>query len=232
MRELKIDYRHIAQKMAQSASTDDIIPENLPGIDIAHGLQRMGDNEVLYKKLLVQFYEHYGDSARLISNYLEQGKSEQARQLSHTVKGISGNLAIHEVYRLAMALEMKLRSGDVEKAKPLAEQFETALEQVTEGLHNLYRKAQVDRTDTNVSCEENISCEIVFSKVKHQFDELGAFLQENNLESERCLEALRKELQGTEASSVIRELKNHIDLFDFDEARKTYEKLKNILEKA
>jgi len=232
IRELTIDYRHIAQKLIQSASTDDIIPENLPGIDIKSGLKRMGGNRVLYKKLLVQFYEHYRDSARLIRSYLEQGESEPARQLSHTLKGISGNLAIYEVYHSAIVLETKLRSGDVEKAKPLAIQFETALEKVTEGLRNLYQKAQIDQTDTTGICEENISCKIVFSKIKHRFDELGAFLKENNLESERCLEALVKELQGTEAVSVIRDLKNQIDLFNFDEARKTYEKLKDILKKA
>ncbi len=233
IRELKIDHQDILQKMTQSASIDDILPENLPGIDIECGLQRMGDNKVLYKKLLIRFYEHYGDSARRIRNYLDQGEFELARQLSHTVKGISGNLAINQVYHLAIALEAKLRSGDVEKAELLAEQFETALEQVTGGMLNLYREAQTAQPGKTEDCEKiNVSCEIDFSKITPWFDKLGAFLKENNLEAERCVEALGKELQGTEAASVTRELKNQIDLFDFDKARKTYEKLKNILEKA
>ncbi len=232
IRELKIDNQDIFQKMTQSALADDIIPENLPGIDIECGLQRMGDNKVLYKKLLVRFYEQYGDSARRIRNYLEQGEFEPARQLSHKVKGISGNLAIDKVYHSAIALEAKLRSGDVEKAEPLADQFEIALERVNEGLLNLYRKAQTDQPDKTEACEnKNVSCKIDFSKIKPRFDQLGAFLKENNLEAERCVETLRKELQGTEAASVTLELKNQIDFFDFDKARKTYKKLKNILEK-
>ncbi|MDM8540240.1 Hpt domain-containing protein [Desulfococcaceae bacterium HSG9] len=233
IRELKTDHHDISQEMTQSVSADDILPEDLPGIDIKSALQRMGDNKVLYKKLLIRFYEQYGNSAQQIRNYLELSEFELARQLSHTVKGIAGNLAINKVYHSAMALETKLRNGDVEEAESLADKFETALEPVTEGLLNLYRKAQADdQLDKTGECEENVSCEIVFSKIKPLFDKLGVLLKENNLEAEQCLEALRKELQGTEAASIIRELKNQIDLFDFDEARKTYKKLKKILEKA
>jgi len=235
IRELKIDHQNISQKITQSASSVDILPENLPGIDIKNGLQRMGGNKVLYKSLLVRFYEQYGDAAQRMRNYLEQGKFELARQLGHTIKGISGNLSIYKVYRSVMVLEAQLRSGDVQKAGLLMDQFETALEEVTEMLRNLKSKDQTEQTDqtdkTGVG-EENVSCEIDFLKIKPSLDELGDFLKENNLEAERCLKALRKELHGTEATAAIRELKNQIDLFDFTEARKTYKKLKNILEKA
>jgi len=227
IRELKIDYQNITQ----SSSSVDILPENMPGIDIENGLQRMGANKVLYKNLLIRFYEHYGDAAQRMRNYLEQGEPELARQLGHTIKGISGNLSIYKVYQSVMALEAQLRSGNIEKAVLLMDQFETDLKQVTEALQNLKRKDQTDQTDKTGVCEENVSCEIDFLKIKPCLDELGDFLKENNLKAERCLKALRKELHGTEAAAI-RELKSQIDSFDFNEARKTYKKLKNILEKA
>ena len=228
IRELKIDHQSISQKITQSASSADIFPENLPGIDIENGLQRMGGNKVLYKNLLVRFYEHYGDAAQRMRNYLEQGEFELARQLGHTIKGISGNLSIYKVYQSVMALEAQLRSGDVEKTGLLMDQFETDLKQVTGALHNLKQKDQTDKTGV---CEENVSYKIDFLKIKPCLDELGDFLKENNLEAERCLKDLRKELHGTEAAAI-RELKSQIDSFDFNEARKTFKKLKNILEKA
>ncbi len=233
IRELKTDHEDIYQKITQSASNANILPENLPGIDIENGLQRMGENKVLYKNLLIRFYEYYGNSARRIRNYLEQGEAELARQLSHTIKGISGNLSIDQVYHSAIVLEAQLKSGDAEKAGPLMDQFETALKQVNEALQALKRKddiEQTDQADKTVTCEKNVGCEKDFSKIQPWLDELGTFLKENNLEAERCLEALRKELHGTKALSAINELKNQIDFFDFSEARKTYKKLMNILE--
>jgi len=236
IRELKIDCQDISQDMTQSASAADIFPENLPGIDIQGGLQRMGDNRVLYRNLLVRFNEYYGDAARRIRNYLKEGETELARQLSHTIKGISGNLSINKVYHSAIALEAQLHSGDIEKAWPLMEQFETALEQVTEALHDLNLKDQNDQKKANQTaktetCEENSRCGNDFSKIQPWLDELSTCLKQNNLEAERCLESLGKELHGTEAASAIGELKNQIDLFDFNEARETHKKLLTILEK-
>jgi len=232
VRELKIDRQDISPNNPQSASTADMLPENLPGIDIQGGLQRMGDNKVLYRSLLIRFNEHYGDAARRIRNFLNEGETELARQLSHTIKGISGNLSINKVYQAAIALEAQLRDGDVKNAWPFMEQFETALEQVTEALQKLNRKDPQDQIAKTGNCEENSRCGKNFSEIKSRLDELGTCLKENNLEAEQFLEILRKELHGTEAVPVIDELKNQIDLFDFNEARETHKKLLTILEKA
>lgn len=227
--DLKIDREDILEAISQSSSTEAILPEKLPGINVAVGLERIGDKKQLYKKLLIRFYESYGDSAEHIRTYLKQGEPEFARQLCHTVKGISSNLSIDAAYEAAVALEAQLKSGDIENAWKFMEQYEVALEQVNDGLQKLKQEDEAAQTDQSTAPEERSHGRPNDAQIKPWLDKLGVFLKENNLEVEGCLEALEKELQGTKALDLIDHLKKQIDLFDFDKARKTYQKLKTTL---
>ncbi len=226
---MKIEREDLLEAITQSNSNSVVLPDNLPGIDIATGLQRIGDKKHLYKKLLIRFYESYGDSAQEIRAYLKQGEPELACQLSHTVKGISSNLSIDSVYQAAVALEVQLKSGDMDKAWTLMDLYENALDQVNKGLLELKREDEAVQSSQTATPEQPCDHAPDFSKIGSMLDKIDAFLKENNLEVERCLEALAAELQDAEAMGFIDELKNQIDLFDFDNARVTFQKLKTRL---
>jgi len=73
-----------------------LLPEVLPGIDMALGLSRVRNNQRLYRKLLLELHRDHGHDAASIGNALSKGDREEARRLAHALKGVAGNLgAVH-----------------------------------------------------------------------------------------------------------------------------------------
>ena len=89
-------------------SEDTILPE-IPGVDIAAGLERVAGNTRLYRDLLTQFVEKQGDAASQISAAIESGNPERAERIAHTVKGVAGNIGIESVFTAADKLERAIR---------------------------------------------------------------------------------------------------------------------------
>jgi HPt (histidine-containing phosphotransfer) domain-containing protein len=83
----------------------DILPDSLPGFDLADGLRRLQGNQKLYAKLLRTFAADYAERVKEIRLALAQNDMEQARSLAHAVKGVAGNLAATGMQNAASKLE-------------------------------------------------------------------------------------------------------------------------------
>lgn len=85
---------------------------SLEGFDILSGLQRVAGNQALYKKLLHDFAVRYSGIARDIVTTVEQHDWPAAERLTHTLKGIAGNLSACEVHAAAGRLHEALKHGE------------------------------------------------------------------------------------------------------------------------
>ncbi|MEJ2098629.1 MAG: response regulator [Desulfobacterales bacterium] len=92
-----------------------VLPDSLPGFDLAEGLKRLRGNQQLYRKLLMDFGGKYTQVAAEIRQALDAGDLKQAHSLIHNLKGLAGNLAATELQASAVELE-KLVKGDQAKA--------------------------------------------------------------------------------------------------------------------
>ena len=116
-----------------SPSPDDSIPD-LPGIDVANGLNIIGGNKQLYRRLLGKLLDDFSGSAQKIKSLLSAGEEKQAEVLAHTVKGVGANLGAQELSASAGNLEKAIRdkaNADYEKVLPV---FEGKLNLVLNGL--------------------------------------------------------------------------------------------------
>ena len=100
---------------------------NLPGIDVPSGLERVGGNRKLYRKLLMTFHRDYVDAAATIRTALDRGDTNNAELLVHTIKGIAGNLGAEELNASAGKLEGTIREGTQDRSAMLLEQFAQCL---------------------------------------------------------------------------------------------------------
>ncbi len=75
------------------------------GLDTRSGLARAGNNEQLYRKLLRQFADQYGESAAQISIALQRNDAATAEHLAHSLRGVAGNLGAQAVQETAGLLE-------------------------------------------------------------------------------------------------------------------------------
>jgi CheY-like chemotaxis protein/HPt (histidine-containing phosphotransfer) domain-containing protein len=112
-------------------------PADLPGIDTARGLARVGGNARLYRTLLTKFRRDYADVAHQVQNALEGNEQELARRLAHTVKGVAGNVGAEALQKAAGDLERAIRQGAFEDASTLNRPFAAALQQVLTSLERV-----------------------------------------------------------------------------------------------
>lgn len=83
----------------------------IAGIDTEIGLERVGNNRKLYRKLLLQFSSEYTGFKESIEEFIENNNIEEAVRLSHTVKGVSGNLGARELQGASEKLEHALKTN-------------------------------------------------------------------------------------------------------------------------
>jgi HPt (histidine-containing phosphotransfer) domain-containing protein len=86
--------------------SQDVLPDFLPGFDLADGLRRLQGNQKLYAKLLRTFAVDYADRVEEIRAAVKQNDMEQARSLAHAVKGVAGNLAAAGLQDAAAEVEL------------------------------------------------------------------------------------------------------------------------------
>ncbi|MEE4378356.1 MAG: ATP-binding protein [Candidatus Competibacteraceae bacterium] len=86
----------------QNNNVGSSLPEAMTGFDLAAGLRRVGGNEALYRRLLVQFPARYGAVLSTLRTALNNGDNEQAIQQAHALAGVAGNLS-------AVVLEQAMR---------------------------------------------------------------------------------------------------------------------------
>ncbi|MCG2584859.1 hybrid sensor histidine kinase/response regulator [Massilia sp. TS11] len=106
----------------------------LPGIDVAAALAVLDGREALLRKLLGLFATQFGPTPERIRAALLDDDLGRARDLTHTLKGSSGNLAAQRVHAAAIALEHAL--AGTARAPMLAAlgELEAALDEVLDGI--------------------------------------------------------------------------------------------------
>ncbi|MBT4519670.1 MAG: response regulator, partial [Halieaceae bacterium] len=101
----------LSQEATQPPSNESVLPK-LPGIDVTSGLMRVNDNENLFRKLLISFYQNNKNTQQEIVDALEAEDIMLAERLVHTVKGVSATIGADELAKVSQPLESELRSGN------------------------------------------------------------------------------------------------------------------------
>ena len=131
--------QHTQPDVKQTIEYDawDEMPEQIPGIDLRRALDRIGGKTGLLKKILLSFLEQYSKSDQQIREMLAQGKTEQAKQLVHTIKGIVGNIGAETLYVATQELEQRILLDPGSESAPEMERFDRNYRLVIEALAGL-----------------------------------------------------------------------------------------------
>ncbi|HRX71336.1 MAG: response regulator [Gammaproteobacteria bacterium] len=92
-------------------TTASTLPNAAPGLDLAAGLQRVGGNEALYRRLLARFPDQHGAVLAEIQAALDAGDKEQAAHQAHALAGVAGNLAATSLEQAMRQLERAIIEG-------------------------------------------------------------------------------------------------------------------------
>ncbi len=79
-------------------------------------LERLMDDRELAAQLVNDFLQDLPQRIATLAEHLAQDNLPQAMQLSHTIKGMAGNMSAHRLYTLALAIEQACRRDDLPAA--------------------------------------------------------------------------------------------------------------------
>lgn len=105
------------------------------GVRVEEALERFLDNEELMLRFMLRLP---GDpNFPALCQAMAAGDREAAFQAAHALKGVAGNLAMGELYRLTSQVVEALRGGDLAAAQGLMGELEAQWARTTQGLATL-----------------------------------------------------------------------------------------------
>jgi HPt (histidine-containing phosphotransfer) domain-containing protein len=183
----------------------------IAGINLADGLKRVAGNRRLYRDLLRQFAAKQGDAAAQISTALQKGDHALAERISHTVKGVAGNIGITEVQSVAQKLEKALRDGEI-NVSPLLVEFASVMGTQVHAIEKALfasAAARIEEVRTAPFNKEATAGAIV---------RLRGLLEASDGDAEESFRGLQQALAGAIEKPYLDGLSASINDFDFDGA--------------
>ncbi len=195
------------------------LPANLTGIDIDAGLQRVGGNRKLFRKLLVDFYTDHGNDIAAIRTALTTGDGGTAQRLAHTIKGVGATIGADALRNKAEDLELALKVGESEKYDDLVIELKTAMTPVLEGLAVLQAPVQVPREKAASEPIDPEQINVFLNTIESLIEEMDPDVEEKVAE----LSALPG--SGLDLP-LMKQLGRQVSGFEFEEAEQTLVELR------
>ncbi|MBF0320882.1 MAG: response regulator [Nitrospirae bacterium] len=186
-------------------------------INTARAMDMWGDWNV-YMKALTGFMEKYRHIAvEKISSSLDNGDIDAAKAITHSMKGLSGNLMLVEVYEMSSKIDSLLRGAETDKAKLLLKDLNRSILDAAIYMEGLgLQKAGTVQKIKELSKEE---LEDIFTKILASYDQYSPD------DTEPLLEKLKESLPREQVLMV----EKSIEDLDFNIAKEETIKLMKTL---
>lgn len=195
-------------------SSSERLPDELPGIHIKSALNRLGGNKKLFKTLLKEFDRDYQNAADDISKVLDKQDFKTALLLSHTLKGVAGNISAYQLQGAARDLEGAIEQARLDDLNLFMDNVQNALAQLLKSIQGL--KSKEIKEDISSYTETSLDKTIVVPLLT----ELTEIIKSGNVAFEQTLEALIKSLRGVVGfAKELKQLEACLDRFDFEGAK-------------
>jgi CheY-like chemotaxis protein len=189
----------------------------LEGIDTVDALGRVGGNSPLYLKILRQFRDGQAKAVARIRAAIEAGDKHTARREAHTLKGLAGNVGAHALYQAAERVEHLFRGDESADAieTPVTE-LQVELARVIAVLGRLGDSGGGPLTNGLAAEAPDDSRDI--SQVPALLAQLRELLEDDDAGADQPVALLMPLLAGSSRASLMTELADHVDNYDFDAA--------------
>ncbi len=202
----------------EPAKSQPAIPA-LNGIDTQAGLATTQQNVSLYSKLLKRFYTSNRDFNALLIAAEQSDDTDAAMRLAHTLKGTAGILGAREVMQAADALERAYRN-DENTVEELKNALTREVDKVVAGM------AQWVENSEDVT---GVSRDFDKDKVLALVATLAAMIEEYDTEALYQINKIADELKHTRHQPLLKELEQHIENYNFEQAAELVPQLREAL---
>ena len=215
------------KKPVDDKMAEDIPWPDMPGIEIESGLSRISNNKILYKKLLVKFYNINKDITSEIKNSLNDNDFEAAIRMAHTIKGVAGNIGADKLSRIAGKLESNIGNYNIEEQDILLKEFELILNEVLDPIRAFKKDLEKNRQEMEPDSADISTVNVAV--LTPMLNKLAKLLEHHDLEAIDRLNAIREQLKSTVYIDQLIQLEDDIEQYDFETALDTLIDIANSL---
>ncbi|OGI06789.1 MAG: hypothetical protein A2Y40_00920 [Candidatus Margulisbacteria bacterium GWF2_35_9] len=211
---------HIIEKTYDALIENDIeiqFPKNKSSIDFELGLKRLNGNKKLYRKLLIDFATSYSSSCMDIRKAKNQNDIDLILKLTHTLKGVAGNISIYEIQRIATELETAVSQNSMDRFDYLVNELDKAFIEFNTSIEPLLENSSFEPLI--------IDKPLNITEVEPILQKLSQLIWDDNIDAENSLEDLRKHMGEENFKEEMQIITNSISDYDFESAKVPLQKI-------
>jgi len=205
------------------------LPAQLPGIDTKAGLEIVGGNKKLYRKLLGKFRNNFFNFTKKMRAVLEDNNLKEAERLAHTLKGVSGNIGAGSLAALAGELEIAMVQGNHKQIELLMEPLSHELSRILPALEILQPLTSGIFEESAKTSNERVALETFLDTLQSLEPHL------KSRKPKKCAPAMEEIIKlpwEDSLKSDVSELNQQIEKYKFKEAMLILKSLKSKLEES
>ncbi|MBF0380776.1 MAG: response regulator [Magnetococcales bacterium] len=232
----KQSFTHTKTRKNISVYDELEFPKMLSGIDIDSALQRLENNKKLLFSLLVEFNSDFSQTGKQLRTAIENtNKSDLdiARTLTHSVKGLAGNISANELYIAASNLEKGILDNNLDQLPNLLEIFEENFNEVLNSINTVIEKQkqssenQLKETDSKTISTSNMQ------NIAALLQELEINLNRRSSRAQLFIESLfplLKDSSNPEVFGLLLKLEKQIKKENYKKAQVSLKQLSKIID--
>ena len=197
----------------------DVAIGNVPGINLEVALARIHHNVRVYRSLLEDYVDQFGQAGTAVELMLEQGDYVACQALVHKLKGVAGNLGFEAVHHTAADIEAGLAQEDLTSIPAQITALKRDNQQVLASIEHLQpRLAGLDQA-VDVELPESGVAALAW------LADLQRRLELSEVIADTDVQRLRHVLKGHLSGPALSELCHCIENFDYVRALQLLEPL-------
>jgi polar amino acid transport system substrate-binding protein len=190
--------------------------KQLKHLDIEEGVERLGGRLNLFNNILQEFCLSHKSYPAKINKAIQAEEFKEVHELSHTIKGVAGNLSAHELLEVARQLETHALKHDQPACLNQLPELEHAFNNLTNDAHLLkqimkkfVRRNQIPKRQAFKDMEA----------LKNGLIPLYQSLNNHDMSATILFENINQRLENKLIKPDMAHLSEAIDRLDFDHAK-------------
>ncbi|MBN1932444.1 MAG: response regulator [Desulfobacterales bacterium] len=195
--------------------TEDL-PLKLPGINIQDALKALNIEKYIFKRILLGFLRNNKDTIDKIQAAAAANDWETLRLSAHSIKGSAANIGADELQKAAQALEKACT--DAPTKTPDSQLIDVVIIALNKVLESLQTLTDTEAIESRYVQEKSVDS----AQFLKQLEALSDALEHADPEEiTKNMEILKEHFDRT----ILQDLENQIDAYDYDEALTTLKKI-------
>ena len=204
-------------------TSPDILPD-IPGLEIAQALQRVGGNAALLRKLLTRFHETQFDVMARIDTAIAGSDIDTATREAHTIKGLAGNIGATAMFERAATVESMLKHGEAARLPQARQAMEQELKVLLQNIATAIGTNKVEESSTAPRAQIDIAA------LAGDLHALAALLADDDSQAVKRIDGIADRLSDLGQRDPAKQLKRLISQYDFEAAATTLHEVMQALE--